>query len=103
MFLVVVFVKVVFVKIDIDSSTDRWGLVQADLEADWLERRGRDVDRQVAHLLPARTVLVVVAAAGVDRKRQHYIRVYASAYRQLLRFARARERHGVGAGPAHRF
>jgi hypothetical protein len=70
------FVVLVFIDGDVDTRANGRGFVEADadLEADGLERRGRDVDRQLLHLVPTGTILVVVASTFVHRERQYEVR-----------------------------
>ena len=59
----------------------------ADLETYRLQRTGSYGDGEVLHLLPVRTVLVVVAAALVDEERDDDVGVDLIAHRDHLGFA----------------
>src|ERR1035441_5061463 len=67
-----------------------------------LFRSGSDVDGKLLHLLPARTVLVVVAGALVDDERNDDVGVDFVAHRDRLRLAVASHDVRVAAGLAER-
>lgn len=67
---------------------------------DGLRWAGRDGDREIFHLLPARAVLVVVVRALVDEERDDDVRVNFIAHRDLLGLAVTGHDVSAGAGAA---